>query len=98
VPLFSHFYGAQPHFCYFFCEEKVGPAGRRPSGSERPKAQLSQKHNVHDNGKATPQAKRTATKEPKKAQLSTLYLDNYICYTFKKFIQTISVSVTMFQT
>jgi len=42
VPLFSHFYGAQPHFCYFFCEEKVGPAGRRLSGSERPKAQLSQ--------------------------------------------------------
>ena len=31
VPLFSHFCGAQPHFCYFFCEKKVGPAGRRPA-------------------------------------------------------------------
>jgi len=43
VPLFSRFCGAHPHFCYFFCEKKVGPAGRRLSGSEPTKAKLSKK-------------------------------------------------------
>jgi len=85
-----------PHFCFFCCETKEGPAGRRPSGSERTKAQLSKNPAVKHNDKAAPQAKRTTTREPKKAQLSKTLTPNKntLRYRKKKRYQRVTALLT----